>query len=74
MKPPRPFVALSLLVGLIISCSSLLRGQSASVQAPAPQSLKEMEAAGIKMSFEVASVKPNKSDEPQHSNVNNTTN
>ena len=51
-----------------VACA-LLQAQSASRSAAQPQSLAQMEAAGIKMSFEVASVKPNKSDEPQHSNV-----
>src|ERR1700722_7360199 len=64
MKPSRLFVTLSLvafLVSLVVLYSSLPKGQSTSFQAPAAQSLKAMEAAGIKMSFEAASVKPNNS-------------
>src|ERR1700761_4424240 len=55
-----------LFVGLIIVPPS--RAQAPTGQPPA-QSLEAMEAAGVKMSFDVASVKPNKSDEPRHSNV-----
>src|SRR3984885_5611830 len=72
MKLSRPFVTLSFLaflISLIVPCSSLLRGQSATVQATRPRSLAEMEAAGVKMSFDVASVRSNRSDEPQHTNV-----
>jgi uncharacterized protein (TIGR03435 family) len=45
-------------------------GQSPATPAPTAQSLEAMEAAGIKMSFDVASVKPNKSgDRSRSSNV-----
>jgi uncharacterized protein (TIGR03435 family) len=50
-------------------CAQSPAAQSAVAIAPKSQSLEAMEAAGVKMSFEVASVKPNKSDEPQHTNV-----
>jgi uncharacterized protein (TIGR03435 family) len=48
--------------------------QSTAAQSPAtltsaPQSLEAMEAAGVKMSFDVASVKLNKSGGPAHTNV-----
>ena len=49
-----------------------LRAQSPVSPSPAiqaAQSLKEMEAAGVKMSFDVASVKPNNSDSPTTSNI-----
>ncbi len=49
--------------------SPRLWAQAPAAPAAKPQSLEAMEAAGIKMSFDVASVKPNKSDEPQHTNV-----
>ena len=45
-------------------------GQSAatrSAASQAPQSLKEMQTAGVRMAFDVASVKPNTSNEPAHS-------
>ena len=44
----------------------------AATQSPAAQSLEEMEAAGIRMSFDVASVKTNKSGGRAHSNVSMT--
>ncbi len=58
--------ALLFMMGLIIAPRS--RAQTPTGQSPV-QSLEAMQAAGIKMSFDVASVKPNKSDEPRHTNV-----
>src|SRR5579872_3638391 len=49
-----------------------LRAQSPVNPSPAiqaAQSLKEMEAAGVKMSFDVASVKPNNSGGPHSDNI-----
>src|SRR5579862_3653616 len=43
--------------------------QSPAAPAPVTQSLEEMEAAGVKMSFDVASVKLNKAGCCNHSNV-----
>jgi uncharacterized protein (TIGR03435 family) len=43
--------------------------QTSSAQAPAAQSLDAMEAVGVKMSFDVASVKPNKSGGRDYSNI-----
>jgi uncharacterized protein (TIGR03435 family) len=82
MKLHRPFVLQALLV-LTCLCtvphSPSLHAQSAefrsppttatTVQSAADQSLEEMETAGTKMSFNVASVKLNKSGGPEHSNI-----
>jgi uncharacterized protein (TIGR03435 family) len=43
--------------------------QSSATAAPAPQSLEAIEAADVKMSFDVASVKPNQSGGRAYSNV-----
>ena len=64
MKFSRPFVTPTLpalWLSLIVLSSLSLHGQSASVQLPTPQSLRAMEAAGIKMSFDATSVKQNNS-------------
>src|SRR5579862_8059107 len=61
----------TLAVSLTAGVPTTLRPQAQAPegQIPTPQSLETMEAAGVKMSFDVASVKPNKSDEPRHTNV-----
>jgi uncharacterized protein (TIGR03435 family) len=83
MKLHRPFALVALLVvsGVAdIRYSLKLEAEpqatrSSTTSAPAPQSLKQMEAAGVKMTFDVASVKPNrsrglhKSGDPVASNV-----
>jgi uncharacterized protein (TIGR03435 family) len=82
MKLPRPFVqTLQVVLCLSITAhSSQLRPQTAggqtpsaqpsSTPAPKAQSLEAMEAAGVKMAFDVASVKQNLSSDAAHTNVN----
>ncbi len=74
MKLPRPFVTLFLpLLGvcLIVLCSLSLRGQSCgNCSGPSlPQSLDTREAATIKVSFDVTSVKQNISGYPPSGDV-----
>jgi uncharacterized protein (TIGR03435 family) len=60
-------------LALLVVASARLRAQAPAGQTlatPAAQSLEAMEAAGVKLSFDVASVKPNKSgDRSRSSNV-----
>jgi uncharacterized protein (TIGR03435 family) len=82
MKLTRLFVLEAFLVVsslCIVAFSPSLRAQSAggqsattkaaTAQSPLGQSLEEMEAAGVKMSCNVTSVKLNKSGGPEHSNI-----
>jgi hypothetical protein len=67
-------LAITLLAGVLAApaqsaASQSSATQSSSTQAPSAQSLDAMEAAGIKMAFDVASVKPNKSGGRAYSNV-----
>jgi len=59
-------LAVSVFVGVL---TAPVLAQSAASQSPSTQSLEAMEAAGLKMSFDVASVKPNKSGGRGYSNV-----
>jgi uncharacterized protein (TIGR03435 family) len=71
----RSFLATTAVVVLAVSVvanaltSPRLWAQASAAPAAKPQSLEAMEAAGVKMSFDVASVKQNKSVEPRHTNV-----
>ncbi|HEY6466930.1 MAG TPA: TIGR03435 family protein [Candidatus Acidoferrales bacterium] len=65
---PRWFLVFAVLavVGALIAPAA---AQSSTASPPADQSLQEMEALGVRMSFEVASVKPNKSGGRENANV-----
>jgi hypothetical protein len=56
------------LTAIALAAQSTTPGQAPAAAAPAPQSLEAMEAAGVKMAFDVTSVKPNKSDDRVYTN------
>ena len=71
-----PTVGVSALVVLLVLgdltmqvCAQSAPNQSPATPTPSAQSFEQMEASGIKMSFDVTSVKPNKSDDPATSLV-----